>query len=284
MVKKLTIYTRYVSFLVSHNRPVGLWSTLKRHLGRASAKVMRNNMSKKFTDCSGFERIPLSAMSRREGLPCEGRLLNTASLQSSHDRNIKSPLGCVQPNKNPNPIGVFQEKLTRSCAGLPIRKGAALGIDLGTTSCGLALIDNGRIVFAGVRLFGTSQHSYKGESKQQARRNIKAARARLRRHRQRRSAIGRLLVESGLPDPRRLQTAADPYRARAEGLDRRLSEAEFAAALYNIAKRRGYVPKPESACAGLDGGPGLYAPISQQVSRNEARAAAYRTVGEMLAM
>ncbi|MCA8927943.1 MAG: type II CRISPR RNA-guided endonuclease Cas9 [Alphaproteobacteria bacterium] len=170
------------------------------------------------------------------------------------------------------------QRLAAAVADLPIRKRSVLGLDIGAGSCGYALLEDGRVALCGVRLFEAAGRNPKGESKQKVRRDARATRVRLRRHRKRRQALRRLMAAVGLPDPVAHAGEADPYTCRAEGLDRRLDPVEWSAALYHIAKRRGF----PSLGGGADEDPDD-ATFAAELQANSARAADYRSVGEYLA-
>jgi CRISPR-associated endonuclease Csn1 len=127
-----------------------------------------------------------------------------------------------------------------------------LGLDGGIASIGWAVIDieadggDGRIVDAGTWMFDppeeTSQNGTKLKSEQ--RRMFRGQRRVIRRRRARMNEVRRILSRHGLlPAADRdalKQPGRDPWRLRAEGLDRALSPIEFAVALGHIARHRGF--------------------------------------------
>lgn len=140
-----------------------------------------------------------------------------------------------------------------------------LGIDLGSSSLGTALIDVGEqaILFAGVRIFpagvkGTDADLEKGKevSRAAARREARQARRQTDRRRRRMRRIFKLLQQYGLlPSGDRdtvlptLETELQakyshseclPYLLRAKALDDRLEPYELGRALYHLAQRRGF--------------------------------------------
>ena len=160
-----------------------------------------------------------------------------------------------------------------------------LGIDLGIASCGWALIRNseagGEIAAAGVRCWEAPE-----VPKNQQRRLHRGQRRVIRRRRQRMSAIRRLFKEQGLlqnSGPNALKIPdLDPWRLRAEALDRRLEPAEAAVALGHIARHRGFRSNSKRDC-----GANAASDTSKMLGAMEAtrdKLSKYRSVGEMLAL
>lgn len=123
-----------------------------------------------------------------------------------------------------------------------------LGLDIGTTSIGFALIDldkdreSGSIVRLGVRIFPEARDP-DGTPLNQARRAKRMMRRQLRRRRERRRSLNELLASTGLLPPFggdqwRAAMSADPYALRAKGLNEALSPFELGRALYHLSKRR----------------------------------------------
>jgi len=169
-----------------------------------------------------------------------------------------------------------------------IREELTLGIDLGIGSCGWAVIaegaDGGRIVGLGVRTFDVPETAKERTPTNQLRRQHRGLRKVLRRRRQRMNALRDRFKEAGL-----IESAAknalridklDPWKLRAEGLDRRLSGPEFAVALGHIAKHRGFRSnrKRQSNEVADDSNKVLKA-----IEATRQRLQGYRTVGEMFA-
>lgn len=123
-----------------------------------------------------------------------------------------------------------------------------LGLDIGTTSIGFALIeDQTRIITAGSYIFpvGVQHDTYskngREESKAIQRRTARMARrmnerAKLRRHHLQKffAAIGWPTIPATPDYPHRI------YEWRSKGLDQRLEREEFMAILFLMAKRRGF--------------------------------------------
>ncbi len=159
-----------------------------------------------------------------------------------------------------------------------------MGVDLGASSVGVAWINDETVSGCTVRLFNTDSHSYAGESKHRRRRRLQSARRGLRRRRNRLSAVRRLLLSAGFPDPRMSPPGIDPYRVRAEGLDRLLSATELSVVLYGLCKRRGMpsmvVKKRAAALDEPNAAPETWGcSIGLDWRRRQ-----YRSVGEMFAL
>ncbi len=123
-----------------------------------------------------------------------------------------------------------------------------LGLDIGTTSIGFALIDldkqraAGAIVHMGVRIFPEARDP-DGTPLNQTRRAKRMMRRQLRRRRKRRRSLNQLLAsQSLLPsyggDEWRSAMDADPYALRARGLQDALAPHELGRAIYHLSKRR----------------------------------------------
>ncbi|MBX3414657.1 MAG: type II CRISPR RNA-guided endonuclease Cas9 [Pirellulales bacterium] len=136
-----------------------------------------------------------------------------------------------------------------------------LGLDLGPTSVGWALIDEqgGEIHGCGVRVFpeGVDRDTKGTElSKNAQRRLARAARRQIARRARRKRLLRRLLVAAGLLPlsaiyPREHMDrvaweqqafqAADPYFLRAKALSERLTHDELGRVLLHLAQRRGFL-------------------------------------------
>lgn len=170
----------------------------------------------------------------------------------------------------------------------PIDDDLVLGLDIGIASVGSALVKHGKnpkILFVGSRGFEPSEEPKTKKLKNQTRREKRGLRRVIRRRAQRMRAIRAMFVSSNLLDNRfpdsfhNHQSAPDPWRARAEGLDRGLTNSELAAALLHIAKHRGFKSNKKSDA-------GKNAPDDNKkmlgaIADNQALLSKYRTVGEM---
>ncbi|MEO0729183.1 MAG: type II CRISPR RNA-guided endonuclease Cas9, partial [Pseudomonadota bacterium] len=126
--------------------------------------------------------------------------------------------------------------------------------DLGTHSIGWAVfrLDASSsasrspvaLIASGVRIFDDSRDPQKQKPLGEQRRGPRAARRRRDRFLQRRARVMALLIDFGLlpPDPVKRKSLAelDPYRFRAEALDRRLEPHEIGRALVHLNQRRGF--------------------------------------------
>lgn len=121
-----------------------------------------------------------------------------------------------------------------------------IGLDLGTTSIGWAVVDNdkNKIEDLGVRLFESAENPYDGKSLAEPRRLARSMRRRLARRGYRLEKIKTVFIDGKLLTPDEIKsahsTANDPYQLRAEGLDRILNNHELFIVVYHLAKRRGY--------------------------------------------
>lgn len=163
-----------------------------------------------------------------------------------------------------------------------------LGLDIGSTSIGwwLYRLEDGAIaevVDGGVRLFSDGRDAKTGVSSAVDRRNARAMRRRRDRYLRRRAALMKRLAAAGLmpEDPehaKRLETL-DPYRLRAEALDRPLELTELGRALFHLNQRRGFKSNRQTDRGNNEGG---------KIADGSARldqammAAGARTYGEFL--
>ena len=134
-----------------------------------------------------------------------------------------------------------------------------LGLDGGIASMGWALIEidedcwRGAIVDAGVWMFDAPEEKSQNGTKlkSELRRTFRGQRRVIRRRRQRMNEVRRILHRRGLlPSVDRetlKQPGLDPWRLRAEGLDRLLTPMEFAVALGHIARHRGFKSNSKGA-------------------------------------
>lgn len=131
-----------------------------------------------------------------------------------------------------------------------------LGLDLGTNSIGWCIFDlskpdeDGRrhpiaIRRMGVRIFPDGRDPQSGASLAASRREPRSARRRRDRFLMRRATLLHALIRHGLmpadPAARKVLEALDPWKLRAEGLDRALTPHEFGRALFHLNQRRGFL-------------------------------------------
>jgi CRISPR-associated endonuclease Csn1 len=217
----------------------------------------------------------------RSGLPCEVHLLSAASPRiPADDHEVKREV--VNQNHTEGELAELCSNLTVGLRdNYKINDDIVIGLDIGTTSCAVAVLLGKRVEFLGVRLFESVEDPYTGQVKNLRRRLLRNRRVRLRRRAGRHAALRQLFDEAGMiPSPN--ERHACPYELRAEGLDRRLSAGEFAIALTHLAQRRGYVARKEAVVEREPEAAALGA-LGTQAARNEVRAGRYRTAGEMFA-
>jgi CRISPR-associated endonuclease Csn1 len=173
-----------------------------------------------------------------------------------------------------------------------------LGLDLGTNSLGWCITDLGkpdregrmhpvRIRRMGVRIFPDGRDPQSGASLAQARREPRSARRRRDRFLDRRADLMGLLIKHGLmpPDPAERKTleTTDPWRIRAEGLDRELTLHELGRALFHLNQRRGFksnrrTDRKDKASEAQ----GMKAGAAELAARLDPKTPGHRTLGEYL--
>lgn len=186
-----------------------------------------------------------------------------------------------------------------------IRENITVGIDLGITSCGWAVLDPpaqaiiaaGSWVFDAPEYLGTVTEYGKQKKRKMptnaARRAHRGTRKVIGRRSERMGEIRRLFADSGLisdAGPRALwikvktaedkEQLLDPIKMRAEGLHRLLSGPEFAVALGHIAKHRGF--KSNSKRDRGANAPKEGEAVLRGVEAFKDALAKYETVGEAL--
>lgn len=168
-----------------------------------------------------------------------------------------------------------------------------LGLDPGIASCGFCLLDmtNHKILEMGSHLFKAPQEDKTKVSLAVTRRNARSIRRNTARTAARLKHCLSLLVEADLvpPDADRawFQTKKGDkpvLKLRATGLDRLLTDREFAQALYSLCGRRGYIPRGEGRLGEADDNDNEGKRVLDAIKKNQEamEAGAYRTVGEML--
>ena len=170
-----------------------------------------------------------------------------------------------------------------------------LGLDIGISSIGWAVLQNMpngepfKIEDLGVRIFEKAEQPKTGASLALPRREARSARRRLRRKRHRKERIKGLLQEVGCIGREELESLLatsgfekDVYILRSEGLDRQLTQEEWARVLLHLAQRRGYRSN-STAEAAKDQESGV---LKTALSANQVllEAKGYRTVGEMFCL
>lgn len=160
-----------------------------------------------------------------------------------------------------------------------------LGLDIGMASVGAALLADDHIMALHVRTFDKAETAKEGESLNRIRREARLTRRRIRRRAYRLLRLRRLFTQQGLSDsnePGELDTTRSPWSLRAEGLDRRLEDREWAAVLYHLVKHRGFQSNRKSEIAADE----KVGQMLSGVSANQRRMqeGGWRTVGEMAAL
>jgi CRISPR-associated endonuclease Csn1 len=163
-------------------------------------------------------------------------------------------------------------------------QGYVLGLDIGVASVGAALLGSDQILALHVRAFDKAETAKEGESLNAIRRAARLTRRRIRRRAFRLLRLRRLLKREGLissNDPAELGSTLSPWQFRAEGLDRKLEDREWAAVLYHIIKHRGFQSNRKSEAKSDEKAgemlSGVTANQRQMVERG------WRTIGEMAA-
>ena len=118
-----------------------------------------------------------------------------------------------------------------------------LGLDIGTSSLGWALLDDNHIVDCGVRIFdmGNKVTQHGEESRRLDRTLARSARRRLQRYKHRRkNLLGILDRLNMLPDPNELGDSFRLYQLRAQALDQQISMPDLGRIWLYINKKRGF--------------------------------------------
>ena len=165
-----------------------------------------------------------------------------------------------------------------------------LGLDIGIASVGWAVLaldscdEPYKIVDLNSRIFPKAENPKDGASLALPRRLARGNRRRLRRRRHRMIRIKKLICRVGMLSRAEMDSLydnafdTDVYILRSQGLERMLSNMEWARVLIHIAKHRGFKSNRKSIKAEGDDGKVLMA-----VNENKEILKKYRTVGEMFA-
>lgn len=161
-----------------------------------------------------------------------------------------------------------------------------VGLDIGIASVGWAVINNdkGRIEDLGVRIFKKAEEA-DGKALNQARREARGARRRIRRRATRMRKIKELFIKYNVVTEKQLENLyqmteekRDVWELRKIALDERVTNEEWVRILTTIAKRRGYksnrkTDEEEKEVGKLSKG--------TQENRRLLEEKGYRTIGEM---
>ena len=119
-------------------------------------------------------------------------------------------------------------------------KALTFGFDIGIASVGWCVLNECRIVDLGVRCFDKAETAKEGYPLNLARRTARLMRRRLRRRAWRLVKLARLLKCSGINCDLRQPAPISPWKLRVAGLDRRLTDDEWARVIYHLCKHRGF--------------------------------------------
>lgn len=176
-------------------------------------------------------------------------------------------------------------------ANFPVHRNYRIGLDIGITSVGWAVLENNsqdepvRILDLGVRIFDAAEVPKTGDPLAAVRRDARTTRRRIRRRKHRLDRIKWLFEEEGLIQVDKFMeryhapNLPDVYALRYEGLERKLKDEEFAQVLLHIAKHRGFRSTRKSELKEGDNGKVLDATKENKKRMEEY---GYRTVGEMI--
>lgn len=160
-----------------------------------------------------------------------------------------------------------------------------LGLDIGMASVGAALLTDSAIRALHVRTFDKAETDEKGESLNKIRRDARLTRRRIRRRAFRLLRLRRLLTRMELiSDSETALFETDgltPWTLRAEGLDRVLTDPEWAAVIYHLVKHRGFQSNRKSEAATDEKAGQMLSGIASNHTKMTENG--YRTVGEMAA-
>jgi len=163
------------------------------------------------------------------------------------------------------------------------------GFDIGIASVGWCVLASEQqyLVDLGVRCFDKAE-TERGESLNLARRTARLMRRRLRRRAWRLTKLGRLLKGVGLIDDanyfsQRFESVKTPWELRVEGLDRQLTNQEWARVIYHLCKHRGFYwvsqAEEKKATTEAEGGK-----VKQGLTNTQKlmRSKGYRSIAEMM--
>ncbi|MBT2214690.1 type II CRISPR RNA-guided endonuclease Cas9 [Virgibacillus dakarensis] len=166
----------------------------------------------------------------------------------------------------------------------------SIGLDIGISSVGWAVInqDKQRIEDLGSRMFDVAENPKNGSSLASPRREARSQRRRLRRRRYRVGRVRHYIIDKGLLSEMESDRLfewqdgdLDIWLIRVNGLERMLTEREFARILIHYAKNRGFKSNRKSETNDGEGGVLLKA-VRENASLMEEKG--YRSVAEMLVL
>ena len=183
------------------------------------------------------------------------------------------------------------ERLRELGTRYPIDEALVFGLDIGIASIGSTVVrhapNGGSIEFAGSRCFEAPEEPKTRELKNKTRRDKRLLRRVTRRRAHRMADVRALLVDAGLlktadPDAfHHRRDAPNPWRARHDGLDRKLTDDEVATALLHVAKHRGFKSNKKSDVG--QNAPDDNKKMLGAITANKELLGRYGTVGRMVA-
>lgn len=166
----------------------------------------------------------------------------------------------------------------------------SIGLDIGISSIGWAVIneDKQRIEDLNSRMFDRAENPQDGSSLATPRREARSSRRTIRRRRYRVSRIRKFIIDKGLlseVESDQLfdwqEDDLDVWLVRVNGLERKLTDREFARILIHYAKNRGFKSNRKSEAKERETG-ALLSAVKENVAIMQENG--YRTVAEMLVM
>lgn len=164
----------------------------------------------------------------------------------------------------------------------------SIGLDIGISSIGWAVVnlDLDRIENMGVRVFDAAENPKNGSSLAAPRREARSARRRLRRRRYRVARTRDFILKKGLLTQYELDQLfewksedLDIWLIRVNGIERKLTDREFARVLIHFTKNRGFKSNRKSEEADAETGVVLSS-VRENIELMKEKG--YRTVSEML--
>lgn len=163
----------------------------------------------------------------------------------------------------------------------------ALGLDIGVTSVGWSIInlDLNRIEDLGVRIFNAAENPKDGASLSLPRRMARGRRRLIRRKAYRINRVKKLIVSESILTESELNNIftnkdiISVWEARVQGLDRMLSNKEWAKILINLCKRRGFKSNRKNEAKDKEMGQILK---SIKINAERIEKTKSRTIGELI--
>lgn len=161
-----------------------------------------------------------------------------------------------------------------------------LGLDIGITSVGWSVInlDKQRIEDLGVRIFNAAENPKDGASLAMPRRLARGRRRLLRRKAYRVNRVRKLIVDKNILSRENLDNlfndmSSNVWEIRVKGLDKKLSNEEWARVLINLSKRRGFKSNRKNEINDKESGQ-----VLKSIKDNKENMEKYnaRTVGELI--